>query len=75
MARYKTKETLLNIGYQSMGVDDENLELFVKHILDEDGSRIMYCFVQNNKTVGEYSKTISLEDILFYNRMKEFLKL
>jgi hypothetical protein len=75
MARYKNRETLLELGYQSMGVDEENLELFVKMSSEEDDNCIMYYFIRNGKTVWEYPKNVYLEEILLFNRMKAFLKL
>jgi hypothetical protein len=75
MARYKNKEELLNLGYQSMGIDDDDLEIFVKRTSEEEDKSIMFYYIRKDRTVWEYPKTVYLEDILLYNRMKEFLKL
>jgi len=77
---YRSKESLLKSGYQSMDTDDEDLEfddetltLFVK-IVSEDEVYIMYYYVKDDKVIWQYPKKVYLEDILLYNRMWDFLK-
>jgi len=76
---YKTRKSLLEVGYQSIGIDDEDLELLVKSSFEEsqDGEEkfAMYHYIRNGKTVWEYPKKIYLEDVLLHNRILGFLKL
>ena len=76
---YRSRESLLKVSYQSIGVDDENLELLVKSSTEEssDGEEkfAMYHYIRNGKTVWEYPKKVYLEDVLLHNKILEFLKL
>jgi len=76
---YRSRESLLKSGYQSMVTDDENLELLVKSSSEEsqDGEEkfAMYHYVRNGKTVWEYPKKVYLEDVLLHNQILNFLKL
>jgi len=76
---YRSRESLLKSGYQSMDTDDENLELLVKSSSEEsqDGEEkfAIYHYIRNGKTIWEYPKKVYLEDALLHNKILEFLKL
>ena len=76
---YRSRESLLKSGYQSMDTDDENLELLVKSSSEEsqDGEEkfAIYHYVRNGKTIWEYPKKVYLEDALLHNKILGFLKL
>jgi len=76
---YRSRESLLKSGYQSMDTDDENLELLVKSSSEEsqDGEEkfAIYHYVRNGKTIWEYPKKVYLEDALLHNQILKFLKL
>lgn len=76
---YRSRESLLKSGYQSMDTDEDDLELLVKSSSEasQDGEEkfAMYHYIRNDKTIWEYPKKVYLEDALLHNQILKFLQL